>query len=324
MRTREFFFCSSFSVLVSRIQFWRPSSSRSRFTSAPSRRTCGSTTSPANSGNTRTSASTASALKSQSSRAQSALAKVTFSTRKRGWSQLHTARILPSMTSSRPVALVTARLIGPRRVFSPNEMKSASATRSASTTPTVHLSAVRISAQMQNACPSFSYRGAGDSVSTRRDAVLHFGEPLLAPLERGLLGQHAARGVVHVPLADAAGAELGEKLVEALAAEIEGLGVGAVAQAEHAIEHVGEVRAPRLKVLVEGAGVVGDVALAVGGGADEEHPCSGALLLEYRAVELVHHQRRDLRFAVVEGELHLLGAKLRRAGHGADQDVDSH
>src|SRR3954469_9053905 len=99
---------------------------------------------------------------------------------------------------------------------------------------------------MQNVCPS----GRSDSVSASRDAVLHLGEPLLAPFERGLLRQDAAGGVVHVALADAPRAELGEELVEALAAEIEGLGVGAVAQPEHAVEHVRKLRALRLQVLV--------------------------------------------------------------------------
>src|SRR4051812_43922518 len=98
------------------------------------------------------------------------------------------------MTSSRPVALLTARVIGPFSEFSPKEMKSASATSSASTTPIVHLSAVRISAQDANRVPSLFPGRRSDGVSPRRDAVLHLGEPLLAPLERGLLGQDAAGG----------------------------------------------------------------------------------------------------------------------------------
>src|SRR5262249_19987103 len=290
-----------FSLLVSRIQFWRPSSSRSRLTSAPSRRTCGSTTSPAKSGSTRTSASTASALKSQSSRAQSAFAKRTRSTLKRGWRQLQTARILPSMTSSRPVALVTARVIGPRRLSNPKATNSASATSSVTTTPAVHLSAVRMWSGNAKRVPSHFSRGPRDSVSTGGDAVLHFCQPLLAPLERGLFRPHAARGVVHGALADTPRAELGEQLVEALAAEIEGLGVGAIAQPEHAVAHVREIGALGLQVLVQRACVIGHVALAVGRGADEEH----ALALENRAVELVHQQRADHGLAVVEGELHL-------------------
>src|SRR4051812_5623799 len=173
---------------------------------------------------------------------------------------------------------------------------------------------------MQNACPS----DRRDSLSPRRDAVLDLAEPILAPLERGLLRQDPARGVVHVALAHASRAEAGEELVEALAAEIEGLRVRTIAQAEYAIEHVREIGTFGLQVLVQSARVVRDVALAVGGGANQESACAPALLLEYRAVELVHHQRRDLGLAVVEGELHLLGAKLRRAGHGADQDVDPH
>src|SRR5678815_1860815 len=97
-------------------------------------------------------------------------------------------------------------------------------------------------------------------------------------------------------------AELGEELVEALAAEVEGLGVGAVAQPEHAVEHVRKVGALGLQVLVQRARVVGYVALAVSGSADEEHTLTG----KNRAIEPVHQEGADLSLAIVEGELHLL------------------
>src|SRR5258706_2881058 len=144
--------------------------------------------------------------------------------------------------------------------------------------------------------------------------------PFLAPLERGFFRQDAARRVVLVALADALGAELGEHFVEFLAAEIERFGVGAVAQSEHAVADLRQVRSLRLQVLVKLARVVRHVALAVGRGADQE----GAVARKDGNVEVVHQQRFDLRLAVVDRELHLLGAKLRRAGHGADQDVDLH
>ena len=62
------------------------------------------------------------------------------------------------------------------------------------------------------------------------------------------------------------------------------------------------------------------VALAVRGSADDER----ALALEHRAVEPVHEERLDLGLAVVERELHLLRAELRRAGHRADENGDAH
>src|SRR5712671_6711540 len=90
-----------------------------------------------------------------------------------------------------------------------------------------------------------------DGLCRLREPVSRLAKPFLAPLERGLFGQDAARGVVHVALADALGAELAQDLVEALAAEIEGLGVRAIAQAEHAVAHARQIGALRLELLVE-------------------------------------------------------------------------
>src|SRR5688572_25814149 len=114
--------------------------------------------------------------------------------------------------------------------------------------------------------------------------LAYLAQPVLAPLQRGLLRQDAARGVVRVALADALRAELRQQLVELLSAEVEGLGVGAVAQPEHAVAHARQVGPLRLQVLVQRPGVVGHIALAVGGGADQEH----ALPREDGAVEAVH------------------------------------
>src|SRR5512140_2422467 len=61
--------------------------------------------------------------------------------------------------------------------------------------------------------------------------------PLLGPLQADLFGEGAGAGVVQADLADALGAELGKDRVEFLAAETEGLDVGAVAQGDHAVVH---------------------------------------------------------------------------------------
>src|SRR4029453_11342178 len=61
------------------------------------------------------------------------------------------------------------------------------------------------------------------------------GEPVLAPLQGGLLRQDSRRSVVHVALTDPPCAELRQDLVETLAAEIKGFRVRTVAEPEHAV-----------------------------------------------------------------------------------------
>src|SRR5206468_3984189 len=121
-------------------------------------------------------------------------------------------------------------------------------------------------------------------------------------------------------LADARGAKLGQDVVEALAAEVEGLGVGLVAEPEDAVAHAGQVRALGAQIVVQRPRVVRHVALAVGRGTDQKH----AFAREHRAVELVHEERLDPVVAVVERQLHFLRAQLRRAGHGADEAAGLH
>ncbi len=182
-------------------------------------------------------------------------------------------------------------------------------------TPAVHLSAVGIPRVSQNSCPS-ALCDKRQPAATRSFALAsqswHHSSAVSSgstPLEASCMWRSPMRSAP----------ELGEEVVEALAAEIERLGVGAVAEAEDAVAHAREVGPFRLQVLVQRARVVGNVALAVGGGADRgTRPRARTL----RAVERVHHQRGHLGVAVVQRELHLLRAELRRAGHGADQDVD--
>src|SRR5436190_11773598 len=207
-------------------QFLRSSSSTSMLTTGRARWTSGRITRPRRRGSSLIVISTASAWNMYFSLAQSGLVKVTFSARKRGCTALHMALKSPSMRSSRPVALLSARLIGPLSVERPKVMNSASATRSARMMPPVHLSA----------------RIAG-SPRQRSPLYLQFGCPCAGPLHRHLLRQDAARGVVLVPLADPLCAQFREDLVEALAAKVEGLGVRPVAQTKHSVAHLGKIRA---------------------------------------------------------------------------------
>src|SRR5687767_5571773 len=139
---------------------------------------------------------------------------------------------------------------------------------------------------------SYSDTGLG------RLGFLCLGEPRLAPLQRGFLRQDAGRRVVHVPLADTAGAELGKNVVKALAAEVEGFRVGPVAEPEHAVADLRQVGPGGLQVLVKGSRVVGHVALAVRRGANQKD----RLLLKNRRIQAVHHDGLDLGFAVIERE----------------------
>src|SRR5688500_20262575 len=163
----------------------------------------------------------------------------------RGCSHDHAGRRSPSITSSRPVASLTARVIGPLSRWSPNLKKSAIATKRMRTAPPTHFRArillSRAKRMPVGRCPTATSELCGGG-------LFHFGQPGLTPLERGFLRQDAGGGVVHVTLAHAPRAELGQQLVEALAAEVEGLGVGAVAQPEHPIAHVRQIGPRRLEV----------------------------------------------------------------------------
>src|SRR6185436_10700739 len=99
--------------------------------------------------------------------------------------------------------------------------------------------------------------------SSGRNRLFGEGQPALAPFRSHLFGQHARGRVVLHALADALRAQFGQEFIEALAAEVEGLGVGAVAQSEYPIAHSRQVGARRLKVFIEALGVVWYVALAV-------------------------------------------------------------
>jgi hypothetical protein len=81
---------------------------------------------------------------------------------------------------------------------------------------------------------------------------------------------------VEQDVADPARAELGEDGVEPPAAVAERVAVGAVAERNDAVLDVREVRPGRDERLVELLRVVGDVALAVGRGADEKEPAGAA------------------------------------------------
>ena len=65
-------------------------------------------------------------------------------------------------------------------------------------------------------------------------------------------------------LADAPRAELGQDVVETLAAKVERLRIGAIPQPEDAVANAREVGTLRLEILVKVLGIVRDVALAVG------------------------------------------------------------
>jgi hypothetical protein len=73
---------------------------------------------------------------------------------------------------------------------------------------------------------------------------------------------------------DAASAQLREDGVEAPSAVAEGVFVGAIAERNDAIADAGQVRAPRVQRLVEGLGVVRDIALPVRRGETNNPPRS--------------------------------------------------
>src|SRR6266852_2421894 len=158
----------------------------------------------------------------------------------------------------------------------------------------------------------FPDRLLGGLIASRVEAI----DPPADPFDRDFLGDGAGAGVVQHRLADAPRAQRLQQRVEALAAEAEGLRIGAVAEADDAVAHPRQIRLRPLEVGEEGLRIVGHVALAVGRGAYQESAVAG----EDRRVEPVHGNDRGGDAARLQGIGHLVGDELRRAGHGADQD----
>jgi hypothetical protein len=121
-------------------------------------------------------------------------------------------------------------------------------------------------------------------------------------------------------LADALRPQALEALVELAAAKGKSLLVGAIAQRDHAVPDVPEEPGIRVERVVQGACVVGHVARAIGGRADEVK----RIFIEGVDRQAVHHG--DLDFADQIGAVHLDGLRhvLGRVGHGADEDLELH
>src|SRR5438552_11040427 len=145
--------------------------------------------------------------------------------------------------------------------------------------------------------------------ATQRDPAGH-------PRHRDFLGHGACAGVVQHDLADAPRSQLGEDRVETLAAVAEGFGVGPVTERDNAVLHAGEVGTRALERLVQVLRVVGHVALAVRGRANQEQAADG----KYARIEAVHHHGAHAYFAIVEPELELLRDQLGGAGHRPHED----
>jgi acyl-CoA synthetase (NDP forming) len=143
-------------------------------------------------------------------------------------------------------------------------------------------------------------------------------DPVRRPLDRDLLGDGAGAGVVDHDLADAAGAEAAQQLVEALAAMAERRRIGAIAEgddAEAPRREVGPVAFERGEKTLR---VVRHVALAIGRAADQED----AGPLENVGIEPVHRHDLDRVAFVLQPVAHLLGDELGGAGHRAGEDGD--
>src|SRR5947209_2719825 len=89
-------------------------------------------------------------------------------------------------------------------------------------------------------------------------AQAEMGELLARPVDRELLGDGAGAGVVEERLAYTGADELLQEGVEALAAEAEGLRIGAVAERDDAVLDTAEVGPARLEAGEERLAVVGD------------------------------------------------------------------
>src|SRR6185295_9251851 len=146
----------------------------------------------------------------------------------------------------------------------------------------------------------------------------HLPQPFREPFQRHVFRERAPAGVVLHHLADAPRPTRRQRFVETPAAETVGPDVRTVAERKHAVMHVRQRLAARGEIGVEGPGVVGDVALAVGRRADEEY----AGPLEYAPIERIHERDVDACLRVGVGELDFLRDQLRGTGHRADQDID--
>src|SRR5436190_6583452 len=157
------------------------------------------------------------------------------------------------------------------------------------------------------------------SVGVRRlEGGAYLPQPFRKPFQRHVFRQRAAAGVVLHHFADEPCPARRQCLVETPAAETVGADMRAVAERKHAVMHVRQRLAARAEIGVEGLGVVGHVALAVGRRADEEYAGS----LEHAPIERIHEYNVDADLRVGVGELDLLRDQLRGTGHRADQDID--
>src|ERR1039458_7238197 len=138
------------------------------------------------------------------------------------------------------------------------------------------------------------------------------------PLRRYLFGQRPRTCVVRQDFAGPFGAERGQQLVKANSAMTVGIFVGAVAERNHPVGYAREIRLLTFKTAEQRLRVVGDIALPVGGRANQE----GAATPKDADVEAVHRPDRRLMASHLQRLLHLLGHHLGRAGHGTHQDRD--
>src|SRR6185437_2022901 len=106
--------------------------------------------------------------------------------------------------------------------------------------------------QQKNARFERSGAASGGLVERRAETI----EPRADPGDRFFLGDRPGAGIVQHDVADALGAERLQQRVEAIAAEAEGLGIGAVAECDHAIDDAAEVRLLLLEFGKELLGVV--------------------------------------------------------------------
>src|SRR5208337_1865108 len=95
--------------------------------------------------------------------------------------------------------------------------------------------------------------------------------------------------------------------------------VRAIAECYHAVSHSREIRLLSFKTAKKRLCVVGDIALSIGGCANQE----SAATLKDASIEAVHHPNRSLMACRLQCLLYLLRHHLSRPGHGSDQDRDA-